>query len=161
MARDRAIAQGGTMKNVIIKSITTDDVIPPKELLGDDYIKVIVAIKIIKENWLNPYYGCYKADVPSLEDFRKKKPNLRNANRIVSEYALFIEQWYKDHPDEIRREEGSRKLWEKNNEKQFNIVYNTAIEHGLYMKWLGTIETSSGNMWDVFSDKERIARIYC
>ena len=72
-----------------------------------------------------------------------------------------MKKWYDEHPEEAKKEQASRKKWEKDRDKQFYIIYGIAKRHGLYLKWHGNDAPRCGDMWDIYKGAKLIGKIYC
>ena len=71
-------------------------------------------------------------------------------------YPPFIKMWLKEHPEEKRKMELSRKEWEAKRDKQFRIVYGIAKKHHIYMEWCGKETSSCGDDWVIKKNGEEI-----
>ncbi len=118
------------------KEILISGGIPLSKLFGKDTERLYKACQKIMYCWLYKYKGCY---IP------ENRP-----------YPPFIKMWLKEHPEEKRKMELSRKEWEAKRDKQFRIVYGIAKKHHIYMEWCGKETSSCGDDWVIKKNGEEI-----
>ena len=134
--------------------------IDPFKLFGTDAERISDACNKVMHNWLYPYEGCYQADHPRIHEIRKMIA-VTEGRSLMAKYKDFLIQWYNEHPEEMEKEDASRKEWEFQKERQFRIIYGIAKKHGLHLQWLGKGVTCCGDQWMVYKNHRRIARIHC
>lgn len=145
----------------LINMIDSSVPIDLETLFGKDSKRFYDAVKKVKDNWLHPYEDCYHCNQLSLSEFRINHFIPNNGTNLDTQYRDFLEQWNKDHLHEEEKEKKSRKQWEEQRDMQFRILFDIARKHNLYLYWHGNSIPASGNMWDIFKDDKRIARIIC
>ena len=141
----------------------TSTPVDPAELFGKDAKRLLEACDKAFHNWLpsSAYKECYRSPSrPTLGDARKIHDSSKG-EPLGATYKSLVTEWETSHPEEVAKEQLSRKEWEANRDKQFRIIYGIARRHGLYLDWHGNNAPYFPDRWDVYKDKERIARIFC
>lgn len=122
-------------------------------LFGKDVQKLTVACEKIMHNWIYRYEGCYLSPT-------RPRPSRVWGQEGVS-FRELTEIWKAENPEEVRKEQESRKKWEENRDKQFRVVYGIAKRHGLYLEWCGNGSVPEGDRFLVYQNHETIAKLQC
>ena len=146
-----------------IINVDTFTIVDPVEIFGKDAKRLLAACNIAFHNWLpsGRYEGCYcSPSRPTLSDFRETF-DISKGGSLIAAFKAKMAAWESDNPEEVAKEQLSRKKWEDNCDKQFRIIYGIAKRHGLYIKWHGNSSPCCGDQWTIYKHNDRIARICC
>ena len=147
-----------------IIDVDTFTPVDPAEIFGKDANRLLEACNKAFHNWLSSgeYEGCYHSPSrPTLRDIRKIHDSSKGET-LFATYESVMTEWETANPEEVAKEQLSRKEWEENRDRQFRIIYGIARRHGLYLDWHGHSSGSCcGDQWTVYKHNNRIARICC
>ena len=140
-------------------AIAQEDNNNPYELkffFGRDSKRMYRACKMVMNDWLYKYEGCYHANHPSRIEL-KRTLRVPEGSTFKDKAKKAIDQWYDEHPGEREKEVASKEAWTCENKRHFGIVYGIAKKHGLYMEWLGDGNPSLGDQWIIHKKHKRVA----
>lgn len=144
-----------------IINLGNGNIVNPAEIFGKDAKRLMAACETAFHNSLPGacYKSCYRSPIrPTLKDISK----MHKEESLGRAYRKAVEEWEVANPEEIAKEQASRKVWETMLDKQFRIIYGIARRHGLYLDWHGKGKAACcPDQWTIYKHNEPIARIYC
>ena len=134
--------------------------IDPADLFGKDAARLLTACEKAFHHKLRPYEGCYRSPSrPRISDSRK---NASEGTSFIAFYRAALAKWEKENPEEVQKEQESRKAWEAERDKQHRIIFGIAKRHGIYLQWHGKSSAACcPDQWTIYRKHESIARICC
>ena len=149
--------------NPYIINVDNGKIVNPTEIFGKDAKRLMTACKTAFHNSLpsGSYEGCYRSPFrPTLKDICEISK--RESLSISKAYKKVMEEWEAANPEEVAKEQISRKAWEEMRDQQFCIIYGIARRHGLYLDWHGKGKADCClDQWTICKKNEHIARICC
>lgn len=137
----------------------SEEVIPAEELFGEDAKLLEDTCKKILHHVLRPYEGCPTL-IPLHVQITIKSGLLPEKAGFMDRYLDAIKKWQRENPKEAQEILSIRKNWENERDRQFEVLHEISKRAGLSIRWHGDFEKRCRpDMWDIYRDKNLIARI--
>lgn len=149
------------MDLLILKCTQQDSgkVIPAEELFGEDAKLLEETCKKILHHVLHPYEGCPTL-IPLHVQISIKSQLFPEKAGYMDRYFAAITKWQEDNPKEAQEILYARGNWEKERDTQFVVLREIAERAGVIINWHGDFNKHCRpDMWDIYRDKNLIARI--
>ncbi len=144
----------------IVKLSNPSNAVNVVSLFGNDGKRLSDACIQIMENHLYPYNGCYySVSKPRMIDFYRSNDNLVIAKEA---FRAAMKEWKEEFPEEVRKEETSRKTWEAQSTEQFCIIDSIAKNHHMHIYWLGNSKCCcEPDRFLIYKDSKCFGMIQC
>ena len=103
--------------------------IPAREIFGNETKKLYDSCVVVMRSAFMAYDGCYRS--PLRPNFAKMKEIAAMEGKTFFEV---LKEWEQKNPEEIKKEDESRKEWQDNVDKHFRIIYGIAKRHHVYLR---------------------------
>lgn len=137
----------------------SNEVIPVEDIFGEDAKLLEETCKKILHHVLRPYEGCPTL-LPLHVQINIKSTLFPEKAGYMERYFAAIKRWQEENPKEAQEILSVRGQWEQERDRQFVVLQEIADRAGTKIRWHGDFHKHCRpDMWDIYRDKNLIARI--